>query len=335
MSDNLDDLIKSLPELPNIESQPGGSHEGRLPLAASNEPASASSAQRYGSRRVQRTGLRTVRRRRTLIGGAAAAVLVLVGGTAWAVSSMNPDGRSPGQTAAPDSTADSAGSGADTAPAEGAAAPPEPDPATDSAPAPPASAQLDIDSPWSLSVVVNKQRPFTPIDWAPDDLVMPDVPTSNNQPVREVAAGPLEAMYQAARADGVEFHITSAYRDYYMQVGLFDSYTQRDGLAAAETYSARAGHSEHQTGLAVDLDDGSGCAFLDCFGDTAAGQWLRANAHAYGFILRYDIGQTPITGFVYEPWHFRYVGTEIAGEMHATGVATLEEYFGLAAAPTY
>ena len=109
----------------------------------------------------------------------------------------------------------------------------------------------------------------------------------------------------------------------------------RDGIAAAETYSARPGHSEHQTGLAADLDDGSGCAFMACFGQTATGLWLRENAYRYGFILRYDDGQQPVVGYIYEPWHFRYVGVEVAAGMREAGIRNLEEYFGLPAAPSY
>ncbi len=190
--------------------------------------------------------------------------------------------------------------------------------------------------PAAITVVVNKQRPLNPIGWEPTDLRMPaGIPNTNGQPLRAEAATALEAMYAEASAAGVPFVITSAYRSYGTQTSLFESYAARDGVAAAETYSARPGHSEHQTGLAADLDDGSGCAFESCFGDTGAGQWLRANAHRFGFILRYDAGQEPTVGFIYEPWHFRYVGTAVSEDMHARGVVNLEDYFGLPAAPTY
>lgn len=193
-----------------------------------------------------------------------------------------------------------------------------------------------IDDPNSITVVVNKQRPLAPIDWAPADLRMPQgIPNTNGQPVRDAAASALERMYAAASEQGMPFTITSAYRAYDYQVSLFDNYAARDGVAAAETYSARPGHSEHQTGLAVDLDDGAGCAFMSCFGETATGQWLKANAHSYGFILRYNQGAEPTVGFIYEPWHFRYVGTEVAEDMHARGIQNLEDYYELPAAPTY
>lgn len=198
------------------------------------------------------------------------------------------------------------------------------------------AAAANVDDPASITVVVNKQRPLNPISWQPGDLRMPaGIPNPNGQPVRAEAATALEAMYAEAAAAGVPFIITSGYRGYGLQTSLFESYTARDGLAAAETYSARPGHSEHQTGLAVDLDDGSGCAFDSCFGDTATGRWLRENGHRFGFILRYDAGQEPVVGFIYEPWHFRYVGPQVAGDMRARGIANLEDYFGLPAAPTY
>jgi D-alanyl-D-alanine carboxypeptidase len=77
------------------------------------------------------------------------------------------------------------------------------------------------------------------------------------------------------------------------------------------------------------------CALEACFGETPQGQWLAANAWSYGFTLRYPEGATPITGYEYEPWHYRYVGPALAAELHTSGVATLEEFFGLPAAPTY
>lgn len=216
---------------------------------------------------------------------------------------------------------------------------PEPDPEPVEQPEAESKAEstdADVDNPESLTVVVNKQRPLAPIDWEPSDLVMPQgIPNTNGQPVRAEAARALEEMYAAATSAGVPFVITSGYRSYSYQAGLFNDYVARDGVAAAETYSARPGHSEHQTGLAADLDDGSGCAFKSCFGETATGMWLRDNAADYGFILRYHQGSEPVVGYIYEPWHFRYVGTEISKGMRDAGELDLETYLGLDAAPTY
>ncbi|WP_449277641.1 M15 family metallopeptidase [Leucobacter sp. GX24907] len=267
------------------------------------------------------------RRRLALFAGAAAALLLLTGGGIAVAQVLAPDASpaaapTPAPVATPTPTPT-----------------PEPTPTPTPTPTPepePEQPDYDVDSPSSITVVVNKMRPFDPIGWAPDDLVMPEgIENTNGQPLRAEAATALQNMHAEAVAAGVPFFITSAYRPYDMQVGLFDSYVARDGLEAAETYSARAGHSEHQTGLAVDLDDGAGCAFQSCFGETASGIWLRDNAYRFGYILRYNDGEEPVVGYIYEPWHFRYVGVDIATDMHESGEKNLETYLGLDAAPDY
>jgi D-alanyl-D-alanine carboxypeptidase len=196
--------------------------------------------------------------------------------------------------------------------------------------------QLSLDDPNSMWVISNKHRPFNPADFAPSDLSMPvGVPNKFTQPLRSAAARAVEAMYTDAVAQGVNFGIISAYRDYGTQVSLYNRYVARDGQEAADTYSARPGHSEHQTGLAVDFDDGGACYLNACFESTTAGAWLAANSANYGFVLRYPNGQDSVTGFTYEPWHFRYIGVTAAQEMRDTGTLTLEEFFGLEPAPGY
>lgn len=193
-----------------------------------------------------------------------------------------------------------------------------------------------IDDPTSIWVVSNKLRPLNPVDFAPTDLVMPQgVENEFDQPLREPAAKAAEELVQAAAEAGNPVRIISAYRDYATQVNLYSGYVTGDGEAAADTYSARPGHSEHQTGLVVDLDDHGDCYLAECFGDTAAGTWLAAHAAEYGFINRYPAGKEGITGFIFEPWHYRYVGPELAQEMAETGTSTLEEFFDLPAAPDY
>lgn len=195
---------------------------------------------------------------------------------------------------------------------------------------------FDVNSPDSVTVVVNKMRPLQPLDWTPTDLVLPEaIPNNWGDALRAEAATALQEMYQAADTVGLAFTITSGFRDYGRQAALFDGYVESDGIAAAESYSARPGHSEHQTGLAVDLTDGGECSLEECFGETELGQWLRAHAWEFGYILRYEQGQQATVGFSYEPWHFRYVGRDVSTAMHEQGIANLEDFVGLPAAPDY
>lgn len=114
----------------------------------------------------------------------------------------------------------------------------------------------------------------------------------------------------------------SGFRSYSTQQSLYQSYANRDGQAAADRYSARAGYSEHQTGLAYDLTDKTG----NLLQDSAATKWLKDNAHNYGFVVRYLPGKESVTGYMTEEWHVRYIGKE-AKEVHDSGL-TLEEYYG-------
>lgn len=218
------------------------------------------------------------------------------------------------------------------------ATPPEEPPTVPDAPVVPEfdRSAHSLDDPMSIWIVGNKLRPLTPPEFEPSDLVATEnVANDNGQPLREVAARAVEQLVAGAREAGLDVRIISAYRPYTLQVQLYDSYVVRDGQAAADTYSARPGHSEHQTGLTVDFDDYGACYLESCFGDTAAGQWLAHNAADYGFIERYPADKQQVTGFMPEPWHYRYVGAELAHEMRATGITTLEEFFGLPAAPDY
>ncbi|HFI0401996.1 TPA: LD-carboxypeptidase LdcB/DacB [Streptococcus suis] len=115
----------------------------------------------------------------------------------------------------------------------------------------------------------------------------------------------------------------SGFRSYETQASLYQSYVNQDGQAAADTYSARPGYSEHQTGLAFDLLDSSG----NLLEEPTASQWLAENAHHYGFIVRYLPGKEYSTGYMAESWHVRYIGQE-ATDIYNSGL-TLEEYFGV------
>jgi D-alanyl-D-alanine carboxypeptidase len=195
--------------------------------------------------------------------------------------------------------------------------------------------QFDIDSAASIQVVVNKLRPLNPQDYAPADLVGLNVIGGGQ--LRAEAAGQMQALLAAHTAEtGLEMQSLSTYRSYGRQVDVYNGWVSSLGQEGADLTSARPGHSEHQTGLAMDLGAvPSQCNLDQCFATTAQGQWLAANAYRFGFIIRYPEGYTPITGYEYEPWHVRYVGVLLATEMHDTGVMTLEEIFGLPAAPTY
>lgn len=138
------------------------------------------------------------------------------------------------------------------------------------------------------------------------------------------AYGKFLNMKNDAASIGHNIWIQSGYRSYSYQVGLYDKYYKRDGKNA-DKYSARPGHSEHQSGLTFDLN-----TINDAFGDTPEGYWINDNAYLYGFIIRYPKGKQDVTGFKYEPWHLRYVGEELAEILYNNGDwITLEEHFNI------
>lgn len=136
----------------------------------------------------------------------------------------------------------------------------------------------------------------------------------------------LDAFYkmrEAASKDDITLYISSGYRSYNTQESLYNGYVKKDGKEKADTYSARPGHSEHQTGLAMDLN------IIDSsFEGTPEAIWLEKNCYKYGFIIRYPKGKDNITGYKYEPWHIRYLGKETAEKVYKSGL-TLEEYLGI------
>ncbi|WP_155593213.1 M15 family metallopeptidase [Lysinibacillus cavernae] len=140
----------------------------------------------------------------------------------------------------------------------------------------------------------------------------------------------LNQMLAAAKQQGFDLVAFSGYRSFEYQTTLYDNYVKRDGQAAADRYSARPGYSEHQTGLAFDIGErGKEDLWLtEEFGETPAGQWLFAHAQEHGFILRFPQNKEDITGYMYESWHYRYVGRDAAKEMTKQNI-TLEEYLGV------
>jgi|GEM_PF-370144 len=200
--------------------------------------------------------------------------------------------------------------------------------------------QYSLDDPNSIWVIVNKPRPLNPISYVPPDLVIPNVPLrvpgNETMQVRKVVAAALEQLFAAAKADGLQLMLASGYRSYAYQVNLYNGYVQNQGQVSADQASARPGHSEHQTGLAADIEPTSKKCELDaCFGQLPEGAWLLSNAYRYGFIIRYPADKVPITGYEYEPWHIRYIGIPLAAELHKNNVRTLEEYFDIKGGTSY
>lgn len=174
----------------------------------------------------------------------------------------------------------------------------------------------------SLTVVVNKKHKL------PSDYV-PSLISVAGGSMRPEAANELEKLLSAANSEGVPMSIISSYRSYNTQVSTYNKWVQQSGQAAADTFSARPGHSEHQTGLAVDLGNGT-CNLEICFGDTPAGNWLASNAQNYGFIIRYPEGKQAETGYQYEPWHIRFIGINEAKAVANSG-QTLDQYYSVEA----
>ncbi|WP_290714942.1 MULTISPECIES: M15 family metallopeptidase [Exiguobacterium] len=192
------------------------------------------------------------------------------------------------------------------------------------------SAEAKADLSLGNLVVVNKKYSL-PIDYKPSDLVVPNVSFSysgvlEQSYMRAPAAKQMEKMFAAAKKEGVTLNAVSGFRSGERQKVLYNNYVARDGKAAADQYSARPGHSEHQTGLTFDISAPSvGNGLTAALGDTKEGKWIANNAAKYGFIVRYDRGFQSRTGYTYEPWHIRYVGVDVATQIKNNG-QTLEEY---------
>lgn len=178
-------------------------------------------------------------------------------------------------------------------------------------------------------VLINKVHTVDS-NYKPDDLASIKYFASNRSEsgryMRQEAADHFHQLVEAAAEEGYTIVLTTAYRSYGFQKVLWDNYVAKDGEAAASRYSARPGTSEHQSGLAVDVSSPSvSYELTQKYADTAEGKWLAANAHKFGFIIRYPKGMENITGYMYEPWHLRYVGQSVAEEIFEEGI-TLEEY---------
>jgi len=173
-----------------------------------------------------------------------------------------------------------------------------------------------------IAVVVNRDHPLPP-SYAPNDLTEPDIPFAfdgahEKRLLREPAARAAERLFEAAKRDGVRLVGVSGYRSFETQQALFAFNVRTKGRSHAERYSAVAGASEHQTGLALDVSARSvGNRLVPAFAETEEGRWLEGNAHKFGFVIRYPRDKEHITGYAYEPWHIRYVGREAAMTAYA------------------
>lgn len=174
-------------------------------------------------------------------------------------------------------------------------------------------------------ILVNKQIAL-PAGYKPNDLVTAnidfvDTASGERRMLRKEAAQAIEKLMAGAKATGIDLKGTSAFRSYDYQVQLFNAYVAKDGKEQAMKYSAPPGHSEHQTGLAIDVSSASvGYQLTQSLEQTKEGKWMADNAHKYGFIVRYQRAYEAETGYMFEPWHLRYIGVEHATNVHKTNV---------------
>lgn len=213
---------------------------------------------------------------------------------------------------------------------------PSPDVSPSPSPSPVASGDpepviYEINAASSITVVVNKKRPLTPITYKPK------LTTTGGIYVAPETAAAYKQLKAAVLAQKLgTLCINSGYRSYVSQKAIHAARVSALGKTAGEKLAARPGHSEHQTGLAIDISTTALSCRIGSFGSSKASNWIAANAWQYGFVVRYPSNsKTAVTGYVWEPWHLRFVGVELATEMKSKKIATLEEFFGLPAAPRY
>jgi len=181
---------------------------------------------------------------------------------------------------------------------------------------PPYEEVREAKDPINILTLVNKHF------YLPEDFVPPNLVNIGKSMMRAEAADAMNEMIAAAGAEGHYLWVQSGFRSFNIQAGLFEQYSAADGMDAADRYSARPGHSEHQTGLVADLN-----TVTDSFGETPEGKWVAANSWYFGFIVRYTAENTEVTLFKPEPWHMRYIGREAAAGMRDLGILSFEEYW--------
>ncbi len=175
-----------------------------------------------------------------------------------------------------------------------------------------------------ITILVNKYT-YLEKDYVPNNLrTISSIFSNAEKELVYEAKEAFEKMASNAKENGYTIRAISAYRSYEYQEGLYNKYVEKDGIELADTYSARPGYSEHQTGLVVDIDNGN--TDFNLFEQTEEFKWMQENAHLYGFILRYPKGKEEVTGYDYEAWHYRYVGKDIATFMKNNDL-TYDEYY--------
>ena len=172
-------------------------------------------------------------------------------------------------------------------------------------------------------ILVNKYHYVTK-DYIPNNLIPAKEYCKNGVLLNEEAYNAFTQMAKDALNENLHLRIISGYRDYAYQEKLYNNYLKNDSQEKVDSYSARPGYSEHHTGLAIDLDNT--IQDFNHFHLTKEFSWLKNNAHKYGFILRYPLGKEKITGYKYEPWHYRYIGQDIATYIYQNNI-TFEEYY--------
>lgn len=178
----------------------------------------------------------------------------------------------------------------------------------------------NIINPETINVIVNKYHKLSE-NYVPSDLVK----LYNGKLIKSEAKEPLMDLINDAKKVGIDLTPRSVYRSYSYQTDTYNNYVLRDGKTKADTFSARPGFSEHQTGLAIDLANSSGVFITD---NSKEYNWLKDNVYNYGFIIRYQLGSELITGYKFEPWHIRYVGIEHSIKISELNI-TYDEYYDL------
>lgn len=173
-------------------------------------------------------------------------------------------------------------------------------------------------------ILVNKFN-YLPEDYTPEDLVKMGLQYAfNGKEIKEEVYASFKRLVKDAKSEDLTIVANSTFRTYDYQENLYNRYKANNGKEFADNYAARAGYSEHQTGLAIDVSTLN--STMDNFEETEEFEWLQEHAHEYGFILRYPKGKEFITGYNYESWHYRYVGTSLATEIKKLGI-TYDEYY--------